>query len=509
MTNQLKLKFSQISAFLFLISLGVLLAVLAEIPYGGWLQIPVLSVVWWLLIKMNLRSLKNCFAAGLIFGAGYFISALWWIYISLHDVGGMNAVLSCTAVVLLSSYMAIYFSIATLSISYFKINKLSGLVLSASWVLAEYLRGHIFTGFPWMGFSEAQVNGPFGAIAPYLGGLGCIFFTIWTSWQLLQVSKKPFFAFTGIVCLILGAHMLSYWHFTTPIGKPFSVKLIQGNFSPSFVFMPEGALQQIRFYSLNLSDTSADLIVAPETAFPWPTDNLPIETLNKLQQFANNTNSNLLFGAIGKQLNPSEVGEFSNRAIGLRPSAPAFVYDKSHLVPFGEFIPPGFNWFIKSFNVPLSNFSRGDKNQAPFQISLNGQLPINAVVTICYEDIFGDELATRIRNSSDEINLLINITNLAWFGMSQAPMQQLRLSQLRSLETGLPSLRSTNTGITAILGPDGKVLGQLNQFTQAILNQNLQAFTGKTLYVLWGNTPILTFSCLILLFGLYRNRYFL
>ena len=325
MTNQLKLKFSQISAFLFLISLGVLLAVLAEIPYGGWLQIPILSVVWWLLIKMNLRSLKNCFAAGLIFGAGYFISALWWIYISLHDVGGMNAVLSCTAVVLLSSYMAIYFSIATLSISYFKINKLSGLVLSASWVLAEYLRGHIFTGFPWMGFSEAQVNGPFGALAPYLGGLGCTFFTIWTSWQLLQVSKKPFFAFTGVVCLILGAHMLSYWHFTSPIGKPFSVKLIQGNFSPSFVFMPEGALQQIRFYSLNLSDTSADLIVAPETAFPWPTDNLPLETLNKLQQFANNTNSNLLFGAIGKQLNPSEVGEFSNRAIGLRPSAPAFV----------------------------------------------------------------------------------------------------------------------------------------------------------------------------------------
>ena len=217
----------------------------------------------------------------------------------------------------------------------------------------------------------------------------------------------------------------------------------------------------------------------------------------------------MLFGAIGKHLFPSEGIEFSNRAIGLRPSTPPFVYDKSHLVPFGEFIPPGFNWFIKAFNVPLSNFSRGGIDQAPFQILRNGETPLNAAITICYEDIFGDELATRIRNSPDNINLLINITNLAWFGLSQAPMQQLRLSQLRSLETGLPSLRSTNTGITAILGPDGKILGQLNQFTQAILYQNLQAFAGKTPYVIWGNTPILTFSCLILLFGLYRKRYFL
>ena len=504
MINQQKLKFSQFSAFSILLALGSLLAVLAEIAYGGWLQIPVLAAVWWLLKQMGSRPIKHSFAAGMCFGIGYFVSALWWIYISLHDVGGMNTALSGAAVVLLSAYMAIYFSLATISIGCFPSGKLTGLLLSASWVLAEYLRGHIFTGFPWMGFSEAQVNGPFGPIAPILGGLGCTFFTIWTSWQLLQVSKKPFFTIVTISCLLLGTQGLSYWHFTTPTGNPLSV-----NFLPSLVFRPEGALQQIHFYSSNLSDTAADLIVAPETAFPWPTDNLPSETFTKLQQFSNNTNSNLLFGAIGKHLFPSEGIEFSNRAIGLRPSTPPFVYDKSHLVPFGEFIPPGFNWFIKAFNVPLSNFSRGGIDQAPFQILRNGETPLNAAITICYEDIFGDELATRIRNSPDNINLLINITNLAWFGLSQAPMQQLRLSQLRSLETGLPSLRSTNTGITAILGPDGKILGQLNQFTQAILYQNLQAFAGKTPYVIWGNTPILTFSCLILLFGLYRKRYFL
>jgi len=122
--------------------------------------------------------------------------------------------------------------------------------------------------------------------------------------------------------------------------------------------------------------------------------------------------------------------------------------------------------------------------------------------------VFGSELATRLRHSSEPTNLLINITNLAWFGDSQAPAQQLRLSQLRSLETGLPALRATNTGITAILGPDGKVIQQLPKFTQTALVGSVQAYTGRTPYVIWGNAPILTISFLLLLIGIIRQRQF-
>jgi apolipoprotein N-acyltransferase len=198
--------------------------------------------------------------------------------------------------------------------------------------------------------------------------------------------------------------------------------------------------------------------------------------------------------------------KYTNRALGLSPNAPSYQYDKSHLVPFGEFIPPGFHWFVNAFHVPMSDFARGGLDQAPFGIVRSGKDTIHAAITICYEDVFGAELASRIHHSTKPVNLLINMTNLAWFGDSQAPAQQLRLSQLRSLETGLPALRATNTGITAVLGPDGKVLSQLGEFTQGELKLKIQAYSGTTLYVLWGNAPILSLSCLLLILGLIRQK---
>jgi apolipoprotein N-acyltransferase len=155
--------------------LGALIALAAELPYGGWIQIPLLSILWWRLSLLKDCSLKQYFFSSLTFGIGYFVAGLWWLYISLHDVGGMNVLLSCMAVFLLSTYVAFYFSIACLSIRLFKSSYVSGLLLGSSWVLGEYLREEIFTGFPWMGFAETQVNGPFASVAPFFGGLACTF----------------------------------------------------------------------------------------------------------------------------------------------------------------------------------------------------------------------------------------------------------------------------------------------------------------------------------------------
>jgi apolipoprotein N-acyltransferase len=154
----------------------------------------------------------------------------------------------------------------------------------------------------------------------------------------------------------------------------------------------------------------------------------------------------------------------------------------------------------------MSDFVHGNLDQPPFSIIRSGKETINTAITICYEDVFGGELASRIRHSSKSVNLLVNMTNLAWFGNSQAPAQQLRLSQLRSLETGLPALRATNTGVTAVLGPDGKILAELPKFTQGVLKSNIQGYSGKTPYVIWGNIPILSLSCLLLILGFIRQR---
>lgn len=495
-------------AYLILFGLGAIIALAAELPYGGWIQIPLLSLVWWRLSMQISNPRKQYLLSGLIFGLGYFVVGLWWLYISLHDVGRMNALLSCMAVFLLSAYVSLYFSLACYFLRFFKTSRLSGLLLAAGWVICEYLRGELFTGFPWMGLAESQVNGPFAAIAPYFGGLACTFLVVYASWQIFQLQKHFIYCISTLCALAAITFGASLWTFTKPIGEPLSVELIQGNFEQSLIFKPEGVLQQIYFYNSAMLQSHAQLIVAPETAFSWPENNLPSGLLNSLQQFANDMDRNLLFGVIGRDPNPQKGREFSNRAVGITPNANPYLYDKNHLVPFGEFIPPGFHWFVNAFNVPLSDFARGGDHQPNLIISRKNQEPLYASVTICYEDVFGGELASRIRNSTTPTNLLINLTNLAWFGKSQAPAQQLRLSQLRSLEIGLPALRATNTGITAVLGPDGKVLQSLPEFIQGSLSTQIQAYDGKTPYVLWGNLPILFFSCLILIWGLIRHRRF-
>ena len=486
--------------------LGVMLAGAAELPYGGWIQIPILSLIWWQIKKHQSSSLKSACLLGFSFGLGYFVLGLWWIFISLHDVGGMNVALSSLAVFLLAGLLALFFACATLAIHFSTNLFLTGLLLAASWVVTEYLRGILFTGFPWMGLGETQIYGPFAPVATYLGGLGCTFFVVLASWQLLSLRAHFKVAFVSLVLLIGLSQLLSLWSFTKPTGEPLTVELIQGNFAQSLVFKPEGMLQQIEFYNAAMLNSKADLVVSPETALPWPETNLPTGTLENLQSYAIQNKRFLLFGILGRHFNPADGREFSNRAIGLSPSNPPYRYDKSHLVPFGEFIPPGFRWFVNAFSVPLSDFSRGTQNQPLFSINREGQLPVSAAITICYEDVFGDELATRLRNSKEHANLLINMTNLAWFGNSQAPAQQLRLSQLRSLETGLPALRATNTGITAALGPDGKILAELPQFTQGVLRTTIQTYSGTTPYVFWGNAPILSLSCLLLVLGFIRQR---
>jgi apolipoprotein N-acyltransferase len=487
--------------------LGAVLAAIAELPYGGWIQIPVLSLLWWRLDPQSSASLKKQFALGLSFGIGYFVIGLWWLYISLHDVGGMHAGLACMGVFLLSAYVALYFAFATLAIPLFKKNRLSGLFLASSWVLAEFLRGYIFTGFPWMGFAETQFNGPFAPVAPLFGGLACTFLAVWASWEIYQLRKHVISSAILIAAVIGITQISGLFTFTKPTGEPISVRLIQGNFEQSLKFNPQAIGQQIDFYAQEITKEAANLIIIPETAFPWPLPNLPIGLLDYLQNFSNKSGSSLLLGVIGEV--PGEAGmQYSNRATGLSPNTAPYQYDKAHLVPFGEFIPTGFQWFVKAFHVPMSDFARGRLDQAPFTISRKDQEDIHAAITICYEDVFGGELASRIQHSDKPVNLLINMTNLAWFGESQASTQQLRLSQLRSLETGLPALRATNTGITAVLGSDGKVLKALPEFTQATLSTQVQGYSGKTPYVIWGNLPILGISCLLLLWGLIRYRRF-
>ena len=220
--------------------LGAILAGAAELPFGGWIQIPILTLIWWQLHKLNHQSFKNYLIANLSFGLGYFVLGLWWIYISLHDIGGMYWLLSAAAVFFLAGGMALFFSFASLSIRIFKHSPISGLLLAANWVLVEWLRSWVLTGFPWMGLAESQVNGPFGAVAPYLGGLACTFLVVLASWQLYILRKQARVGGISLLFILLLMPAFSWWQFTKPQGEPLSVELIQGNFAQSLIFNPDG-----------------------------------------------------------------------------------------------------------------------------------------------------------------------------------------------------------------------------------------------------------------------------
>ena len=489
-----------------LFAAGALLAISSELPLSGYIHILLLAFMWRICAKGAEHTLVRLFNQGLIFGLGYFTIALWWIYISLHDVGGMSPVLSSFAVFALAVLMALYFGLAFGCGLLIQNSFWRGLVLPAAWVMAEYLRGQLFTGFPWMGLAESQVHGPFIHIAPYLGGLACTFLVIWASWQLSLLKIQNTLVVVAAIAIV---QILGMWQFTSPNGAALSVRLIQGNFEQSLKFNPKEILQQIHFYRDAIIRSPADLIIVPETAFPWPEPDLPDQSLKMIQGFVDQSGSQVLLGLIGKIPKDGNTFQYSNRVTGFTKDQAPYHYDKYHLVPFGEFIPPGFQWFVDAFKVPMSNFARGSFSQAPFTVLSRDQdlsKARYAAISICYEDIFGNEIASRLRQSQNSVNLLINVTNLAWFGQSQAPMQQLRLSQLRSIETGLPSLRATNTGITAIIDHRGEVQTALDQFVQGELSGLVQPYAGQTPYVIWGNWPILLASLFLLLSAYLRFR---
>ncbi|MFZ1181130.1 MAG: apolipoprotein N-acyltransferase, partial [Herbaspirillum sp.] len=278
---------------------------------------------------------------------------------------------------------------------------------------------------------------------------------------------------------------------TTPAGKPISVRLLQGNIPQEMKFSNEALLSSLMLYDDMIRNAPADLIATPEIAVPLLPQQLPPDYLTRLTHFAHSTGSHL---ALGMPLSDA-AGQYSNSVIGFSPDPASasnpYRYDKHHLVPFGEFIPPGFRWFVDMMRIPLGDMTRGKSLQPPFQVKQQWIMP-----NICYEDLFGEEIAGQIRATAGQAqaSILLNLSNIAWFGHSIALPQHLQISQMRALETGRPMLRSTNTGATAVIGPDGRLLSALQPYTRNVLTASIQGYQGHTPYILLGNSLVLALT---------------
>ncbi|HQT26647.1 MAG TPA: apolipoprotein N-acyltransferase [Burkholderiales bacterium] len=238
------------------------------------------------------------------------------------------------------------------------------------------------------------------------------------------------------------------------------------------------------------------LIILPETAIPMFIDEVPKEYLEMLAIHGRKNKGDVIVGLPEQQPNHEQTYYNSVFNFGISPPQ---VYRKSHLVPFGEYLPlaPLFGWLLDLMHIPMSDFSAGSENQKPMQAA--GE---KLAIDICYEDVFGEEIIRQL----PEATMLINVSDDAWFGDSIAPRQHMQISQMRAIETGRMMLRATNTGMTAVIDEHGKVLSDLPEFREGTLNWKAQGYTGTTPYVRWGNHAFLAIAALMLAIALITSK---
>jgi apolipoprotein N-acyltransferase len=498
----------------------------APTPHGGWLEVAIFAFFFAWLTRTT--GWKSAALTGGAFGFGNFVTGVWWLYVSMHDYGGMSPPLAAAALVLFSLYLAVYPALAagvwsfcaghaqngTLDDKPFSPTWHGAFAFASAWAVSEWLRGYVFTGFPWLASGYPQVDGPLAGFAPVAGVYGVGWMLALVAALIVQavvrvrepaelrkgatrVARVAPAAVVAVALLVAGMLLpLATW--TVPANAPLKVRLLQGNVKQEMKFEQAGMVAAINEYQQMITAKPADLIVTPETAIPVLIQELPVPFATAVRNFVDSTGTSILFGAIGGTITPEgRLVDYTNSTFGITPgSHELYRYDKHHLVPFGEFVPWGFRWFVNLMNIPLGDFSRGAPVQKPFMAH---NQPVS--VDICYEDIFGEEIARSIRESDTPAGVLVNSTNLAWFGDTIALDQHLQIARMRSLETGRPMLRATNTGTTAAIDARGNVIARLAPFTVGSIDVTVQGTSGNTPYVTSGNNTVLAVSLFLLAFG--------
>ncbi len=488
--------------------LAVLLAMLAGAstvfafaPYGWWmLQIVALALLF--LLALHASTPRSAFLLGWGFAFAALAAGTHWLYVSMHDYGHMPGVIAALAVLLLAAGLALLYG-GALAFAHGLARGRSAavaalLLLPACWMLADWLRAWIFTGFPWLATGYAHSDSPLAGYAPVIGvfGIGWLAAVMAATIALSLAARRPYrLALALLVLLPAAGQLLKGLDWTTPHGKPISVRLLQGNVPQDMKFSREQLDASLSLYQRMIREQPADLIVTPETALPMLATQLPPGYLDQLAQFSRDSGSRLLIGLPWS----SAPGIYLNSVIGIaHGELAAYRYDKHHLVPFGEFIPPGARWFVDLMQMPLGDFGRGDLVQPPFRVKDQSVLP-----NICYEDLFGEEIAAQLAAAANRgtpvASMLLNLSNIAWFGDTIALPQHLQVSRLRSLETGRPMLRATNTGATAVIDARGQVTALLPPFTQGTLAAQVQGMQGLTPYIRFGNSLPVGLALLMLL----------
>ena len=468
-------------------------------PFEYWLLGP-LSVLMILLVTVPLAS-DRLFSAGWFTGLGLFGSGASWVYISISEHGNTSVPISILLTVLFVAGLALFHGLAFWF--WGKLAKDSPvrrlLLFPAIWILGDWLRGWLLTGFPWLYLGTAHTDGPLAGFAPLVGVHGLTLWitvsgaAIYAVWWLVSHGRKAPALITLAVALLpwLIGPTLNRVAWTNIDSEPTSFVAMQGNIPQQIKWDPDFLKDQIVTYlGMTENHWDADLILWPETAIPIPQDQAG-KIIEHIDAELGET-STLITGIPWYGFS-DRIEDFtfhnSIMAIGNGDG----IYHKQKLVPFGEYVPLQglLRGLIGFFDLPMSSFSRGPEYQAP--LMANGQ---NIMPFICYEVAYPDFVAFNSRSA----DLLLTISNDGWFGDSIGPLQHLQIARMRALETGRYMLRGTNNGVTAIIDNRGRITETIPQFERATLVGQVYAASGSTPYMQTGSWPVLTLAVILVVF---------
>ena len=438
----------------------------------------------------------------LIFGCS--LVGLYWIYNSLYVIGGMPFLLSVFSTGLLAFYVAAFYIVA-LVLS--RLYDFSSLEIAATITTLELLRSLLLSGFPWLEIGVLGVDLPLAKLAPFLGSYGVTFFLVLCIATL--VNNFNFRSVFKVSSLVLISYFIGLIDLADETKEPIKILLVQGGIPQVMKFDPDHELKvQKKYYSLIKTAVSnedkIEAIILPETALIKPLEFTDKAFLKKLSSLIATNESKLLTG-----IPYVKNEEWYNSLLLLKPNLknPFFFeiageYHKQHLVPFGEFIPTGFKWFIEQMNIPLGDFSRGESVQPPIILGDH-----KIVSNICFEDLFNSEIIKHLKQPGlkNESTILLNISNLGWFGESNSLKYHLMAARMRSIETSKPTIRSTNTGMTAHIDHKGTVKAFLQPTKPGYLVAEISGRAGQTPFTYYGNTPVLLLCTFVLIAGTARR----
>ncbi len=490
--------------------LGAIHSLPMSYPVIWWLQIGCVAGLAW---QVSRATPWRAALVGLSFGTAWLAAGVWWLYISMHRYGGLSATLAVLAVLALSLFLSLYLAAVMALFARLRRHRplIDALLFGACWLVAELARGVIFTGFPWAASGYAHVDGPLANLAPWIGVYGIGFVSAALGAGLVlgmrdvgQRSAGAVLGFGASATVLVGLALIKPVPFTQPTGK-LTLTLLQSNVPQDQKFAEAYLPQTLVWAQTQLLAAKGELVLGPETIVPLLPEQLPTDYWKPLALHFQRDQAAL----IGRPLGSFEAG-YTNSVVGISRDTIKwpegyYRYDKHHLVPFGEFIPVGFRWFTDLMSIPLGDFSRGVRVAPSFQVKTERVAP-----NICYEDLFGEELAGRFVDMNEAPTILANISNIGWFGDTIAVKQHLIISRMRAIEFQRPMLRATNTGATVVIDHQGAVTHQLEPFTQGVLDAEVEGRKGLTPYTWWVSRfslwPLLAMALFVMLVTLVLRR---